>query len=110
MPGERSFQHCRLARESEIQDLGLKVGPDQDVARLQVAVDDLMLMQVMDGRDHLVHQLCLLSQRERTRRIGEERTLDVLHYEVRRLVGLPEIVDMYDVGVAEPGQSTEPPA
>ena len=41
------------ARHSEIKDLGLPGAVHKDVARLEIAVNDSLLMGMVDGRAHL---------------------------------------------------------
>ena len=91
-------------RDSEVEELGHTAGADEDVAGLQVTMDDEMLMGVLHRRAHL----------EKEREAGVDRqavdvavsidgqAIDVLHHEIRcAVVRGPAIDQSRDVGVIE---------
>ena len=89
--------------QPEVRDLGGAVGGQEDVTRLQVAVDDPAVVGRLDG----------LSQRGDERRgpaggegsdrkpLGETSPFDELHREVRSPVVVADVVDLHDVGVSQ---------
>jgi hypothetical protein len=95
------------ARHAEVQDLGLARRVDQDVRRLQVPVDDRLLMGVMDGIADAGDQLQFLPHaRVRARHVLAQRgPVDPLHREVglRAMPGVrgSRLVDLGDAGMLE---------
>ena len=95
--------------DSEVHQLhelpAVGIPRDENVVRLEVAVDDSALVRRGEGVRDLTRQLTGIRQRQRasaTDEGGERFTLDVLHREVKRAVGrLPEIVDGGDVGMVD---------
>ena len=105
--GEVEF---RRLGDAEVDDLGR--GPavdlgDQHVARLQVAVDDPLLVGVLHGLADRDEQLQPGPHREPlpVAVVGDRLALDQLHHE-ERLVGLggAAVEDAGDVGVVHQGQ------
>ncbi len=92
-------------RQPEVADLGrAEVGREQDVRRLEVAVDDPRLVGVLHGererRDGPRHVV----RRHRTGReaVGKRAPLDELHRQIRHAVDPPDVVDRHDVRMPEP--------
>src|SRR6185503_2758998 len=73
------------------------------VARLQVAMYHLMLMQEVDGRDHFLDQLGLLAQSQSLGRAGERGPLQILHHKVGDFIVAAEVVNPNNVSMAETG-------
>ena len=92
-------------REAEVGHVGLAIGVEQDVRRLQVAVNDPLLVQMFDGPSHGGHQphggvdadWSLLDP------FGEALAGDVLHREEVLAVKLADVVDVDDVRVSQSG-------
>ena len=67
-PGDESRSLlAEIERQSEIQQLGLQVRAHQNIGGLQVAVNDALLVQELDGQHDLEHQFGLLFEGERAR-------------------------------------------
>jgi hypothetical protein len=89
--------------QPEVADVGLAVVIDQDVGRLEVAVEDAALMRVVHRLGGLGHQPC------RGARVGgvvgqpllEARPADELHGEVAPPVVLADLEDRHDVRVVQ---------
>jgi hypothetical protein len=95
------------ARDAEVGDLHAAVVEQDDVARLDVAVDDAALVRVLQRGEQLGHQPAGLGEREALARI--EQALQVaaahqLHDDERRIGAgvLAVLVDGDDAGMAEP--------
>jgi hypothetical protein len=100
-------------RQPEIQDLGLAVLVDQDIARFQIAMDDAALMGVLNGFTDLNHQSQALA-RVQVPRIGiftKGLAADDFHGEVRLeakpRIGRASLVDLRDTGVMEAAERLE---
>jgi hypothetical protein len=92
--------------QAEVHQFDLPAWRQKDVLGLQVAVDDSVLMGVIESLQDPVRDGD--DRREFTRRIDVERpTLDQLHHDERRRLpfhkGLTDIVDRDDVGMIEAG-------
>ena len=76
-------------RDAEVEELHLAVGRDEDVRRLEVAVDDEVLVRVADGvAHHLEEREPASSERLRVVAVAVDRlAVDELHREVRQSVG-----------------------
>jgi hypothetical protein len=88
-----------LFRESEIKQLDDPVLGDEDVRRLEVAMDDAFEVRRLErGRD-LRSQPQRFGGRERARILGgnDRRAVDVLHHQVARA----DIVNLANVGMVE---------
>ena len=93
--------------DAEVEELGNPVGRDQDVAGLEVAVDDEVLVGVLNrGADHAEEPEALPYLQPAP--IAEHRdrlALDVLHDEVGKAVlGVAAVQQARDVGVVEAGE------
>ena len=97
--GDAEVEHFRLARAI-----------DEDVARLDVAVDDAAIVRVLDGVADSRDELEPRRDIERVRRdvLAQWRALDELHGEVRLrcLADLrgPGLVDLRDAGMLQPAE------
>ena len=96
--------------QAEVDHLGDRlavVALDQDVRRLQVAVDDPLLVRVLHRRADLAEQRQPVRQAEAVlvAVLGERDALDQLHDEERpAVVGRAGVEDPGDVGVVHQGQ------
>ena len=105
-------------RQAEVGDLGDAVRVDQDVRRLDVAVDDAVLVGVVDRLADLPHEGEDLLDGDAGREgrpalrgglllpidvVAEVASLQVLHREEVAAVLLSDLVDLHDVGVLEAG-------
>ena len=97
-----------VIRKGLAQDDVLRPGSQQDVARLDVAVDHAAVMGVLQGARHGIHEADDLREIElfiffvQGVQILEKRwPLDVLHHQVGMAVHQVEIKDLDDVGVAQ---------
>ena len=91
--------------QAEVGDLGHAVGGEEDVGRLEVAVDDPGLMGGVDGPGQGRHQLG-----GRPARLGRARqsivevaAFEQLQRDERQAVHFADVVDLHDVRVPEPG-------
>ncbi len=91
--------------QPEVGDLGRAVDLHQDIAGLQVAMDDAQLVRLADAAgQHADHR------RGPVRRPGgavepglQAAPFDVLHLVVHAAVAIADVIDLRDVGVMEPG-------
>ncbi len=88
--------------QAEVGDLRRAVGVEQDVGRLQVAVDDPDAVDRTDGAGERGRQLGGLAGRHRRagQPLGERASLEHLEREVRHAADLAHLVDLDDVGMA----------
>jgi len=91
------------ARQAEVDDPGLPVRADDDVARLEVAMDDAAGVGVRDPLRGLPEDVDQRLERERAAadELAQVGPLHVLHAEERDAVDLPAVVDRDDVRVLE---------
>ena len=108
--GRRAHDHARPRQavvlldapgQAKIGDVGLSVAVNQDVARLEVAVQNAALMGVMDRPSHGSQHLSRARGLHAGRRAAEAPALDQFHGEVVLAVLLADLVDGHDVGVIE---------
>ena len=95
--------------DAEVDHLGHRpavVEGDQDVRRLQVAVDHALLVGVLHRLADRDEQRQPLARREPgpVAILGDRHALDQLHHEVGAAVGLAGVQDLGDVGVVHQGQ------
>lgn len=91
--------------DAEIGDLDPPAAGQDDVRRLDVAMDDAVLVAVLQPGEQPRHDHRHLIRRQRLPRQqpGTERgALDVLHDDVGELFGLAVVVDADDVGTVQP--------
>ncbi len=92
--------------EAEVDDVGVDLAPlvagEQDVARLEVAVDEPGAVGGVDGAGGVAHELDLVGERQLVAQLAQAAPLDVLHGDVRPPLGLADLVDLADVGVGDP--------
>ena len=91
--------------QPEVHDLGGLVVRQQNVARLEIAVDDPQAMGIPDGagqyRDHARRGPGCPGNSVQPS--GEAASFDVFHLEVGQTLVLAEVVNLHDVGVPELG-------
>ena len=99
-----SSESSRLARPKSVI-LGAPSAGKQDVGRLEVAMDDPGLVGDVDGPGQGAMQLGRRPARLRgaCQAVGEAAPLEQLQGDERQAVGLADVVDLDDVGMAEPG-------
>jgi hypothetical protein len=93
--------------DAEVEELRGPVGGDEDIAGLEIAVDDEVLVGDLDGLAHLAEQDEAPSDRQAVLvAVAVDRdTLDVLHHEVRQaVVGGAAVEQPRDVRVVDGGQ------
>jgi hypothetical protein len=104
-PASRSIR-----RETEVYDLGLSVGRDEDVVGLEVAVDDLALMRMLERIGDLDEGAEGLLRVDGAAGLFEDfvpaAPLDELHNDVGN-AGAPVGVDLDDIGVVEPAEGVD---
>ena len=89
--------------QAEVGDVRVTLLVDQDVRRLQVAMEDAAHVGVLDGFGRLDHQGHGRAEivPERGELIGEVAPLDELHAEIALAVVLADFVNRDDAGVVE---------
>ena len=97
-------------RETEVDNLGLAVGGDEDVVRLEVAVDDLALVRMLESVCDLDEGAEGLLRVDGAAGLFEDfvpaTPLDQLHDDVGH-AGAAVGVDLDDVGVVEPAEGVD---
>ena len=103
-----SLSPSTLLGQAEVGDVRLALVVEQDVGRLEVAVEDAALVGVVDGpaasatsRAAARGSFC-----EAVEPLGEAAALDQLHAEVVLALVLADLVDRHDVGVVEPATAS----
>lgn len=92
--------------QSEVDELGVKVGVDHDVFRLDVPVRDVETVHVLHSADHLRKHLGRAVLRQRTvpiEVVKQFHSPDQLHEDVGVLLRPDFLVDFNNVGVLQPG-------
>jgi hypothetical protein len=90
------------ARDAEVGDLQPLFGADQDVVRLDVAVDDPVLVREAERRQDLPRvrdRLCGTQAAVLSDQLLQARSVDDLHRDVVGAFGLAPVVDRDDVRV-----------
>ena len=94
-------------RDAEVHDPGRALLGQENVGRLDVAMDDPCLVRVTEAVQHLGDDRDLLPERQRRSlpQPGQEvLALEQLHHDVGRAVGvIPQVEDGHDAGVTEAG-------
>jgi len=103
-PRQAAVRGQRLG-QAEIGELGRAVGCQQNVARLQVAVDNAQTVCLGDAARERFDQLGRLPRRPGLAAQPPVQTAagDVLQLEERQAVGLADVVDLHDIGVLQAG-------
>jgi serine/threonine protein kinase len=101
----RTCRQLAEPRQAEVQDLHVAVGGDEDVLRLQVAMDDAPGMSGVQPFGDLDAYLDGLPPGEPPCRDApaQRLSLEQLHHRERDAVGHAEVVDREDVGMREGG-------
>ena len=92
--------------DPEVCDLDVPVGGHEDVAGLDIAVDEPVAVCKSEGCRNVGGDLCGTVGMQRplgTEDLGEAATLDVLHDDEVGALLLAPVVDAHDVGVVEVG-------
>ena len=73
------------ARDAEVEDLQLAVGRDEEIRRLDVAMDDALRMREGQALGHARHDLDLLLERQFTpcEEVRQLLAREQLHHDVR---------------------------
>ena len=97
---------ARQLRDAEIQHFRPALRRDDDIGRLEVAMDDAALVRFFESGGHVAGKRDDLSlgQRPGGDALGERRSRDVLHDEEVDPVGAVEVVNGGDVGVVQARQ------
>ena len=91
--------------EAEVRDLGLAIGGEQDVARLEIAVQDLPLVRVVNGSSQAFRDSCGLSGRNgfAIEVPAQRAALHVFEHAKWSAANLAHFKDLNDVGMLESG-------
>lgn len=95
-----------LFRQPEIGDVRLAGDINENLARLEVAMEDAALVGVVDGSGHLLQEPRRLGRRALRR--GGGGAVDELHGEILLPLVFANFVDGDDVGMVEPGRGMPP--
>src|SRR5439155_5017087 len=92
------------AREPEVEDLHA-AARDEDVRRLDVAVDDTARVHGLERVEYRDGDLRRLARRHRAARdaVGEGFAVDELHRDEQLAAGFADLVEMADGGVSDRG-------
>ena len=118
--GRRPHRHPRLGQglpssadrtgDPEIGDQGATIAGQQDVLGLDVAVDDAMLVGVLEGQRRLprdaqriLHRKLFLSGEP----VAEALALDIRHRKPQLTRRFPRVVNREDVGMLQPGDQPD---
>ena len=74
-------------RDAEVENLDRSVGPDLDVCRLQIAVDDVALVRGLEPVANLDRDRHRIVERQRAflQSVGERIAVNVFHHDDRRV-------------------------
>src|SRR5262245_18021892 len=92
------------ASQSHVQNLRLSLGRNEDVGRLDVAMDDSLAVGVLESRCHLIdyrHGLAYLQPATTLDNLAQALALHQFHRDEVGLALLAHIVDSDDVFVIE---------
>src|SRR5205814_468168 len=94
--GRHAVIHVETFDQSEIADLRIALGRQQNVGWFEVAMDDPLLMSIMDGASQLLDQLSRLTRRFRLapQMLGKTAAGDILHGEERLSILLVKLMDL----------------
>lgn len=95
-------ERIEAAGESEVERFGLELGSDQDVRRLEVAVDDAARVRGGESGGDVAGQLHSFAEVESRRKGFVERpAVDIFHRDDRQTIVFFHGVDRADVGMVE---------
>ena len=107
----RDVRAVRLVRrgqlgQAEVEHLDGAIGRDRDVGRLEIAMDDALLVRRGEGLGNLPRQGHGLVQRQRPAgdAVGQRLALDEFEDQRMRLAAVLEAIDRADVRMVERGQ------
>ncbi len=91
--------------QAKIRHLRRAVPGEHDIARLEVARHDAILMRDVDGIGQRGNECSRLASRLRSRLnfLGQVAALNQLHREVRPASHFANVIDLHDVGVSQAG-------
>ena len=92
-----------LLGEAEVGDVRLAAVVQEDVGRLEVAVEHAALVGVVNGVGHRRQQPRGVARRQGPRRLGETASLEEFHTQIGVAVTDADVVNGHDVGVVEAG-------
>ena len=98
---------CQRLREPEVQHLHRPVRAQLDVRRLEIAMDDALLVRGFKSfRDLFRYRQCFVERdRPASNALGQIVALDEFHHERTDTVGFFETVDVRDVGMIQRRES-----
>ena len=101
--GHDGLLYCRHLRQSEVEHLGMPALGDQDVRRLDVAVDDPLCVRRIQRVGDLDSQVQHLLHRHRCARdqVFERGSVQVFHDDERTTLGFIDLVNRADVGMVQ---------
>jgi hypothetical protein len=98
--GARALHHLR---DAEVGEEGVAARVEEDVARLEIAVDDAARVRLVERLGHAADDAADLGEAERAARhaVEERAARHVAHHDERLFLVLAVVVDGDDVGVFE---------
>ena len=95
-----------LLGETEVEHLYVAIAGDHDVRRLEVPMNDALLMRRVDGLGDLGPNFQDIGKPQRTRShfLLEGHAFDVLHRDIGLAVRLADLVDLANVGMVQGGR------
>jgi hypothetical protein len=98
--------------KSEIYQLDRAIGSHQNVARLQIAVDDTGLMRGTQCGGNLRRVTQSVAQREclMPNHLGQGLGLDVLHHDAVRAIAFGNVVNLHDIRMVQRRRSARFPS
>ena len=105
-PGRGLIRIFREFGDAEVGDLRLPVGSEQNVARLDVSMNDTELVGSGERGENLDHERACSRRVERPlgQLVGERVTGEPFHDDVGHAVVFADVIDRDDVGVGDPGR------
>src|SRR5271154_6324290 len=90
-------------RQTEVKNLHAPVASDENVFRLQIAVDDSLVMCRSETARDLLGSFNRLAQRHSAQPVAQSLPFKKLRHQVRRALMLAKIVNGEDVGMIQRG-------